>query len=54
MELLVDAGADIDILSGDGCSPVYYAVLGKSEVFSLEIVLSLKMLGSKPAWKFLS
>ena len=29
VELLISAGADVDSLSGDGCSPLYYAVLGR-------------------------
>ena len=32
VELLLDAGADKDLLSEDNCTPLYYAVLGQTEL----------------------
>ena len=45
VELLLEAGADKDLLSEDNCTPLYYAVLGQHIMMVMMLVLvSVEML----------
>ena len=43
VELLLEAGADKDLLSEDNCTPLYYAVLGQAELHKHHIKSALML-----------